>query len=193
MKIAYLAPEIPALSATFVYKEILKLKSFGVEVLPFSVHRPFTEASEPELRDLKKEVVHLYERSKKTVLMAHVFLLVTSPLRYLKSMGCLLSDMLLVGLLSRNSLGLVFRFFYAGHLAKTLIKQKCEHLHVHFAHVPTDIAMYASLLSGVTFSVTAHANDLFERGYLLKEKVARSAFFATISEFNKRYLVEKGI
>lgn len=193
MKIAYLAPEIPALSATFVYKEILKLKSFGVKVVPFSVHRPLSEAVETELNDLKKEVVHLYESSKTSVFRAHVFLLLTRPLRYLNSGVRLLSDIVSIGLFSRNAIGLVFRFFYAGTLAKALIKQDCQHLHVHFAHVPTDIAMYASLLSGVSYSVTAHANDLFERGWLLKEKVGRSAFFATISEFNKRFLAEKGI
>jgi glycosyltransferase involved in cell wall biosynthesis len=53
--------------------------------------------------------------------------------------------------------------------------------------------MYASSLSAVPFSVTAHANDIYERGWLLNEKVERSAFFATISEFNKHYLEDKGV
>ena len=36
MKIAYLAPELPALSATFVYNEILQLEKLGDSVSPFS-------------------------------------------------------------------------------------------------------------------------------------------------------------
>ncbi len=193
MKIAYLAPEIPALSATFVYKEINKLKDLGADIVPFSVHRPSSIASEPELNDLKKQVIHLYERSKLAVILAHFYLLFTHPLRYLNSVRILISDMATVGIFSRNALGLAFRFFYAGSLAKDLIQKGCQHLHVHFAHVPTDISMYAASLSGITYSVTAHANDLFERGWLLKEKVERSQFFATISEFNKRYLQNIGI
>ena len=193
MKIAYLAPEIPALSATFVYKEILKLKDFGTEVIPFSVHYPSSVANEAGLNELKKQVVHLYEQSKLSVLFAHIYLLLSHPLRYLTSLRLLISDMLTIGFCSRNAFGLVFRFFYAGSLAKELIQTKCQHIHVHFAHVPTDIAMYAASLSNIEFSVTAHANDLFERGWLLKQKVERSAFFATISEFNKRYLADIGI
>ena len=37
--IAYLALEIPALSATFVYNEIFVLGKSGFQFLPFSVHR----------------------------------------------------------------------------------------------------------------------------------------------------------
>ncbi len=37
---AYLAPEIPALSATFVYQELLEVERRGCRVVPFSVHRP---------------------------------------------------------------------------------------------------------------------------------------------------------
>jgi glycosyltransferase involved in cell wall biosynthesis len=53
--------------------------------------------------------------------------------------------------------------------------------------------MYATKMIGASYSVTAHANDLFERGWLLKEKVERSSFFGTISEFNKRFLANQGI
>jgi len=38
--IAYLAPEIPALSATFVYEEMLGLQELGYPILSVSVHKP---------------------------------------------------------------------------------------------------------------------------------------------------------
>ena len=193
MKIAYLAPEIPALSATFVYKEILKLNDFGTDVVPFSVHKPHSEASDPQLGELKENVIHLYEAAKWTVFLAHIYLLFTKPIHYLRTVLLVGKDMFNLGGVSRKAFGLGFRFFYSAFLAKAMIKNQCQHLHIHFAHIPTDIGMYASSLSGISFSVTAHANDLFERGWLLKQKVERSAFFATISEFNKRYLAGKGI
>ena len=68
LRIAYLAPEIPALSATFVYNEILELGKQGAYVKPFSVHRPAHIASEASLSDLKGDVFHLYETPKWQVL-----------------------------------------------------------------------------------------------------------------------------
>lgn len=193
MKIAYLAPEIPALSATFVYNEILKLDDLGTEVVPFSVHKPFSEATNPALGKMKEKVIHIYEYSKIRVFFSHLLLLLQHPLRYLGTLKLVLADMLKLGLFTRNAMGLAFRCFYAGNVAKDLMQNQCQHIHVHFAHVPTDIAMYAASFSGVSFSVTAHANDLFERGWLLKEKVKRSSFFATISEFNQKFLSDIGV
>ncbi|WP_428243557.1 glycosyltransferase [Gynuella sp.] len=192
VKIAYLAPEIPALSATFVYNEILCLQHLGTEVVPFSIHRPKAEASESAVQDLKSVTRYLYERTKTKVAIAHLRLLLTYPGAYIKGFGTLIKDMISLRLLTRGALGLAYRFFFAAALADELRRVRAQHLHVHFAHVPTDVAMYAAVLAGISFSVTAHANDLFERGWLLKEKVRRSAFFATISEFNVRFLKDKG-
>ncbi len=193
MKIAYLAPEVPALSATFVYNEILQLEELDTEVIPFSVHKPFSEVSNPALDKVKEKVIHIYEYSKSAVILCHLLLLIQHPIRYLGAFKLLLADMLKLGLFSRRAMGLAFRYFYAGKVAKDLMQHQCQHIHVHFAHVPTDIAMYAASFSDISFSVTAHANDLFERGWLLKEKVERAAFFATISEFNQRFLSTLGI
>ena len=193
MKIAYLAPELPALSATFVYNEILQLEALGVQVVPFSVHTPSSKVNEPRVEALAKRTLNLYAQSKLNVLKDNLLCLLKRPVCYFKTLMMVGRDMWQVGLFSRIGLGLVYRFFFAASLARQLQANGCEHLHVHFAHIPTDIGMYASSLSAVPFSVTAHANDIYERGWLLNEKVERSAFFATISEFNKHYLEDKGV
>jgi glycosyltransferase involved in cell wall biosynthesis len=194
MRIAYLAPELPALSATFVYNEILQLEKAGTRVIPFSVHRPNGHIDSSEVQQLSARVTHLYERSKLAVLKSHFRLIKRFPKQYLSAVWLLLTDMfkLSVQRKLRTAIGIAYRFFYAASLADELVKHRCDHLHVHFAHIPTDIAMYASEMSDIGFSVTAHANDLFERGWLLKEKVSRSRFFGTISEFNQHFLLEKG-
>jgi len=188
--IAYLAPEIPALSATFVYNEILALEELGNEILPISVHKPKDEATDSRLSSLKNKVIHLYDMKKREVIKSHFYLLLTRPTLYFNALWLLLKDIVKLGVCSRGAVGLAYRFFFSARLARVLINNDIQHLHVHFAHVPTDIAMYASKMSNVKFSVTAHANDIFERGWLLREKVARSHFFATISDFNKRYLID---
>ena len=53
--------------------------------------------------------------------------------------------------------------------------------------------MYASAFSGVPFTVTAHANDIFERGLLMPRKAKRAAKLLTISQFNKEYLSSHGV
>jgi glycosyltransferase involved in cell wall biosynthesis len=193
VKVAYLAPEIPALSATFVYKEIQTLEEQGVEVIPFSIHKPFNEASEKNVDALKERTVYVYQESALNIVWLHLILILTTPINYLNCCFMLLGDMLKLGGASRKSLGMLYRFFYAAKVASQLKKSHCKHLHVHFAHVPTDVAMYATKMVGASFSVTAHANDLFERGWLLKQKVERSSFFGTFSEFNKRFLENQGI
>jgi len=192
MKIAYLAPEIPALSATFVYNEIFQLEKLGLDIATFSVHENQAKFSDLDLQDLKKRTSFLYQTSMLTVVLDQLQLLLKHPSLYAKALLLLIKDIKNTGAFTRLGMGLVYRFFYAGTLANQLLKQKCEHIHVHFAHVPTDLAMYASTLAGISFSVTAHANDLFQRGWLLKEKVNRAKFFITISEYNRQFLISKG-
>ncbi len=191
-RIAYLAPEIPALSATFVYHEILALREKGFDVLPFSVHPPASPATEECARALAAETTLLYPLGTASFLAAAVACKLRHPLRYVATAVMLLGDMATLGFFSRAAAGLLYRFLAAARLARILEAHGCRHLHVHFAHVPTDIAMYAARLAGITFSFTSHANDLFERGWLLKEKVDRAAWAMTISEYNRRFLVSQG-
>jgi len=193
LTIAYLAPEIPALSATFVYNEILQLEQLGTDVIPFSVHASTSNIEEPRVQALATKTFNLYAQSKLSVIADNLVMLASRPINYSRTLGLLLSDMWRVGLFSRTAFGLAYRMLFSASLARRLIQKKCKHLHVHFAHIPSDIAMYASSISSIPFSITAHANDLYERGWLLKEKVERSKFFATISEFNQRYLADQGV
>jgi len=191
--IAYLAPEIPALSATFVYNEILGLERRGFVVIPISVHFPKAMATDEELQGLADRTLYLYRERTATLLRSHRALLRKSPLAYLATFFRALSDAMKIGILSHIGKGQLFRFFVAARVAETLQKHQCHHLHVHFAHVPTDIGMYASLLSGIPFSFTSHANDLFERGWLLREKVERARFAVTISRYNREFLARQGV
>jgi glycosyltransferase involved in cell wall biosynthesis len=191
-KIAYLAPEIPALSATFVYNEILRLEKNGWQVVPLSVHRPHSPAIEAALQKLGSRTVYLYRRNRGKVLGDNLYMLVRHPIRYVRVLASAAADAGRAGLANRIGLGLIYRFIVAASAARILIYEKCEHLHGHFAHVPTDIAMYAAAMAGIGFSFTAHANDLFERGWLLDKKVRRARFAVTISDYNRRFLIEKG-
>lgn len=188
--IAYLAPEIPALSATFVYEEMLGLERRGVTVIPVSVHRPYQPAASQA--ELAGRVRYLYAGSRATLLLMGVLRL---PMQtgVMKALGCLLADIVECGPLRPASWKLAYQFLAAVRLADMLRLENCAHLHVHFAHVPTQIAMYAAALSGVPFTIMAHANDIFERGLLLRRKAERAVKMLTISEHNMAYLKRVGV
>ena len=190
--IAYIAPEIPALSATFVYQEILQLKRMGAHILPISIHRPAVKATGNTLTKLGNNTYYLYEQSFLKCLCLNAGSFIAFPAKYMSTFWMTLSDAVSVGLRSHVGKGLIYRFYMAGALAGHLKNYKVSHIHSNFAHIPTDIAMYTAGIMGVKFSFTSHANDLFERGWLLKNKVSRSDFAVTISEYNKCFLIEMG-
>lgn len=189
--IAYLAPEIPGLSSTFVYNEILALENKGYSIVPVSVHRPVAPAE--DMRMLADRTFYLYSVGIVRFFLSFLSNFFTSPVNLYKSSIWLFSDIRSIGCFKRESISLVYQFIAANHLARILKKKNCRHLHIHFAHVPAQIGMYASKISGVPYSITSHANDIFQRGLLLKTKAERSSCFATISEFNKKYLISVGV
>jgi colanic acid/amylovoran biosynthesis glycosyltransferase len=191
LTIAYLAPEIPALSATFVYEELLALERCGFNVIPVSVRRPSTVAEGQE--SLATRTYILYDSSRFVIPFQGLLGMFSHGTRLLQALKWLVSDMAEVGYLRSTSWKLAYQFLAAVKLASLLRANGCEHLHVHFAHVPTQIAMYASALSGIPFTIMAHANDIFERGLLLQRKSERAKRLLTISLHNQRFLQGLGI
>lgn len=69
-----------------------------------------------------------------------------------------------------------------GYVLKTLTyvmqRKNIRHLHAHFANIPTFVAELVKRLSGITYSFTAHAKDI----YLTNKH----------TEYNQRYLQDAG-
>lgn len=154
-----------------------------------SVHLPKVKTTQ-DVKDAIGDVYVIYQQSFLSFICSFFVMLFSNPLRIIQTIAFLISDMFSTGIVTRNSAGLVFRFLAACNFSRYIKKHEITHIHVHFAHVPTDIAMYSAKMIGIDFSVQAHANDIFERGYLLKQKISRAKFFSTISDFNKKYLAQ---
>lgn len=71
-----------------------------------------------------------------------------------------------------------------------------RHLHAHFAHTATTVAMHAASLTGLPFSFTAHAKDIYRvdmnPGDLLLRKMVAARFTVTCTEANRSYLIGLG-
>lgn len=192
MNIVYIAPEIPGLSSTFVYNEIFVLTRNGENVLPYTIHKNIANPQTESLRKLKAETRRLYGQGLWSCVKGNLFCLLTYRTQYLKTFVRATGDALINLSRPQIMLGIFYRFFIAGSLAKDIHNRSVDHIHAHFVHFPGDIAMYAGGITSIPFSLTAHANDIFCNFWLLKQKTRRAAFIATISEYNKRYLAELG-
>jgi glycosyltransferase involved in cell wall biosynthesis len=65
------------------------------------------------------------------------------------------------------------------------------HIHAHFATRAATVARQVSALTGVPFSFTAHAHDIFHSaidGVALARTISAARFVITVSEYNRRYL-----
>lgn len=63
-----------------------------------------------------------------------------------------------------------------------------DHIHAEFAGYPATVAWIASRLTGLPFSFSAHAHDIFITQDLLATKARDAQFVRAISEFNKQFL-----
>jgi glycosyltransferase involved in cell wall biosynthesis len=81
------------------------------------------------------------------------------------------------------------QFMRAGFVATTCREASVRQIHAHFANAPTEVAHFASLLSGIPFSVTAHAKDLYlTPKRVLRRHVEAAVFIVTCTGYNARYL-----
>jgi glycosyltransferase involved in cell wall biosynthesis len=87
----------------------------------------------------------------------------------------------------------VKEFLQASALANRLLEAgDVAHLHAHFCHGATTVTWLASLMTGIPFSFTAHAKDLYlgslNPAGLLRRKLAAARFAVTCTEANRQHL-----
>jgi glycosyltransferase involved in cell wall biosynthesis len=88
-------------------------------------------------------------------------------------------------------------FLQAATLADLLLQAPdVSHLHAHFCHGATTVTWLASRMTGLPFSFTAHAKDLYSPSLnpaaLLRRKIEAARFVVTCTEANRQYLLRQG-
>ena len=182
-RVAYLASVYPAVSHTFVMREIMALRAHGMQVDTFSVRTPPTAGllSAADRRERENTGYILPPRWGR-LLAAHVRTAADRPLRYLSTLWFALSTRP-AGL--RAALWHLFYFCESVFLFHELRLRKITHLHVHFGMACATTAMITSRLGGITYSLTVHGPTIFfdAHRFLLREKVERAALVFCISDF----------
>jgi len=194
IKLAYIVKRFPRFSETFILNELLTIQSLGIEVDVFSLLRPSEEQQHDIFKQFSGKVYWLPKSIAKKFLprvSASDGEEVASLDELLHSQNGLLSE-LLPGKSTEEAAHLVYQ---ASQVAMIATANGVTHLHAHFASNTTAVATLASRLSGIPFSFTAHARDIYHRyvdtetdEQLLCRKMASARFCVTVSDYNKAHL-----
>ena len=184
--VAYLANQFPSPVEPYVSEEIDELRRRGIEVVPCSA-RCFAEVEqEPGLRPRAAETLYLQPLS---------FALVRRAVWLCLKEVTLLADLVIRVVAQGNEppcqraralLHTVLGACYAVRLRG----RRVEHIHVHHGYFGSWIAMVAARLLRIDYSVTLHGSDLLLRASYLDMKLKHCKFCVTVSEFNRRFILE---
>jgi glycosyltransferase involved in cell wall biosynthesis len=183
-RLAYLTNWYPAVSLTFVLREIAALRDLGAEVLPCSIRRsPPGQHPGPAERAEAARTFNVIAAARRPLTLAGgAGFALARPGRLARALG-------LAWRTRRPGLrGLVWQAAYLAEamvLARHLHRVRAGHLHVHFVGGVATAGMLAAELARLPFSLTVHGPTDFEdaAGWRLDLKVARAAFVACISHF----------
>lgn len=188
IRVAYMMSRFPKLTETFVLDEILEMERRGVEVEIFPLWREKgVDVMHPEARALVDRA-RFAPTLNGRILLDNLRCLFGRPRRYLSTLATLI-------IANRRNLrflgGAIAIFPKACSFALQMRRLGVQHLHAHFASHPAAAAFVIGRMSGIPWSFTAHGSDLHRDQSMLKEKVAEAAFVASISEYNKRFILER--
>src|SRR5581483_3481845 len=163
--VGYLLRSYPRLSQTFVLHEILALEQLGVRLRLLPITDPREPVQQAQVRQVRAPVQYLEaasQRPRAAILADHLLLALEAPRRYFATLGYVLRNKAIDEGYTASSRFACFH--QAVYLARRLRRRDntIGHLHAHFAHDPTLIALLAHRLTGISFSFTAHARDLVQ-------------------------------
>ena len=185
--VLYVVSRFPAVTETFVVNEWLALSErFRMQLV--ALRRSREAPVHPESRRVMPRVRFLSTPRLATV-AAHVVWLARRPRTYLSVLAAVLRGALRVSLAAAAKETVVF--LQAAAVARTAAREGVDHVHAHFASHPATLAWIVHRLTGIPFSFTAHANDLFVAPTLLDRKAADARFVIAISEYNRRVLLDR--
>ena len=178
----------PRISEAFISTEILLLERSGIPIEIYSLKQPREDFTHRNVKEIRAPVFYMPE---------YVFPdwrpLWDSNKRLHRVLGghyrrCLARAV--ARAVRRNKWATFRHFLQGGHLAwHCLIGRPVQHLHAHFAHTPTSVTLFASELTGIPFSFTGHAKDIYtSEPEQIRRKIRLARFAVTCTQYNARYL-----
>ena len=181
-KVGYVVSAWPRLSETFILNEVVSVERLGVRLQIFAVKEADHKSAHPKVAEVRAPVTCLsMKRNRKAIGLASLRFFLGQPVRFWQT-----------GLraLRYRRLRVLRCFFQATYLAEILFRESLTHLHAHFAHDPTLVTMFVHYLTGVPYSFTAHAKDIYVKTTpeLLRDEAQTAQAVVTCTEYNRRYM-----
>lgn len=207
--VAYVVMGFPRISETFISNEILLLESLGTRLRVYAVKHGDEDRVHASVSRLQSPVVYLPRATSLSgtsfprwlgenlprYASSHARVFRQRPLAWLRTAASALAMCLSYRRSRWGGVRKVFlkEFLQAGAIADgVLAAGDVDHLHGHFCHGATTITWFASRLTGLPFSFTAHAKDIYQAdqnpGDLLPRKMRAARFVATCTDANRQHL-----
>jgi glycosyltransferase involved in cell wall biosynthesis len=196
-QIGYLLRSYPRLSQTFVLNEILALEKIGVPIQIFALTNPHEKIVQRQVDQVQAPVHYLEEsiqpRRIGTRLKEHLHVAGQYFSGYIRSLLYIASHPKIDQGYTASSRWECFlqaiHLAYVLHVQERETGKKLDHLHAHFAHDPTLIAYLVHLITGIPFSFTAHARDLYQvPEEILTDRIRDARAVVTCCGANMDYL-----
>jgi glycosyltransferase involved in cell wall biosynthesis len=187
VRVGYVLSEYPKVSHTFIRREILALEAEGIAVERLAIRASHDSLPDPVDRNETTRTRYVLGVGPAAILMALFRSILRDPTRFLRAF------VLATKLGVRSERPLPVHWVYlaeAAVISRWVRELRIDHLHAHFGSNPTEVAMLASVLSGVPYSFTAHGTVETDnaRAIGIAEKVARAAFVVAVSHYGRAQL-----
>jgi len=181
-RIGYVLKKFPRLSETFVLNEILGVEAAGIEVTVCALRPSDDEPHHAALDRLQADIV---------AVDAPRFAVESGLAQIERERGveAAAAAAAFVAALPDNRGPKVLRQGLA--VAAEVRHRQLTHLHAHFVTVAAHTAYLAHLATGVPFTVTAHAKDIYRHGVdpaIFAEVVAAATGLVTVCEANEQHI-----
>jgi glycosyltransferase involved in cell wall biosynthesis len=155
-RVAFVLKGYPRLSETFIAQEILALERLGLEILIVSLRHPTDRTTHPIHRQISAALLYLPEYLHQEV--GRIWRGWRRSRRlpgYSAALAAWLSD------LRRDPTPNRIRRFGQALVLAAELPYDIGHIHAHFLHTPASVARYTALLTGLDWTVSAHARDIW--------------------------------
>ena len=187
MRVAYVLSRFPTIVETFILREIIELETLGVEVRIFPIILEKNDVKHQESRKLMPQVRYIPYLSF-NVAVGNVRIFLKNPWLYLKVFFILVKE----NLSGPKFLSRAMVIFPKAVIASEVVsREKIDHIHAHFGTHAATYAWIMSQFTGIPYSITLHAHDIFNQKTMLKRKMDDASFLVTISDYNVHYIEEK--
>lgn len=189
VSIAYILANYPDVTQTFIYREVLALRRRGLVVHTLSILRPPAKLA-AEAIPLVDETFYIFPIPWFKLLGLHLRYLFNRPLLYL---GTLIFVLTRPGEPLKSRWRTLIHFLYSLLAVREVERLQPDYIHTHFGWSASTVALIASRLLKIPFSITLHSfynKEAHPRHLLIEDKIRAARFVVTISEYHRQILVD---